>query len=378
MPFKIVRNDLTKMETDAIVNTANEEPIFSTGTDSAVYMAAGAEALLKEREKIGRMEEGQVAITPGFNLPAKYIIHAVSPCYIDGTFGEEEKLRACYRDSLQLAKEYGCKSIAFPLIATGGFGYPKKEGFLVAIQEITAFLLQNEMLVYLVVFDEESTHISKSLYPDLESYIDNHYVEEAFEAEYQLFCEDEDFSEYLVDGTILHDNIEEAPSVCYSVPKSEKKASKKVAKSSEKFLDPGKLEIEDYYEFVDKTDAAIKERLKHVTDTFQEYLFYLIETKGLSNSEVYKRASVTKQLFSKIKLNADYHPDKETAMKLCVGAMLNLDETTDLLGRAGFALSKCNKKDVIYSYFVENKIYDLLTIDLVLEEYGLPCFIDTE
>ena len=128
MPFKIVRNDLTKMQVDVIVNTANEAPIYSSGVDTAVYKAAGEEALLRERRKIGYMEEGDVAITHGFKLPAKYIIHAVSPCYIDGTYGEEKLLRDCYKKSLHLALHNDCKSIAFPLISTGSFGYPKEEG----------------------------------------------------------------------------------------------------------------------------------------------------------------------------------------------------------------------------------------------------------
>ena len=138
MPFEIVRNDITKMKVDAIVNTANEEPIYSSGTDTAIYKAAGEDLLLAERQKIGFMNEGEVAITSGFNLPSKYIIHAVSPCYIDGASGEEDKLRQCYRRSLNLAWQNNCKSIAFPLIATGSFGYPKEEGMSIAVEEIKA------------------------------------------------------------------------------------------------------------------------------------------------------------------------------------------------------------------------------------------------
>ena len=177
MPFKIVRNDITRMQVDAIVNTANEAPTYSTGVDSAVYKAAGEELLLAERKKIGWMEEGEVAITSAFNLSAKYIIHAVSPCYIDGTFGEEEKLRACYQKSLQLAYENRCESIAFPLISTGGFGYPKEEGMRIALDEINAFLLGHEMLIYLVVFDTTSTKLGMNLYPDLEAYIDHEVLD---------------------------------------------------------------------------------------------------------------------------------------------------------------------------------------------------------
>lgn len=153
MPFKIIRNDITKMNTEAIVNTANDHAAVGTGCDSAVYEAAGYQELLEYRKKhIGFVEEGGAFITPGFHLQAKYIIHAVSPYYIDGKHGEEEKLRSCYRKSLQLAKENGVKSIAFPLISTGGFGYPKEEGIRIAADEINTFLFGNEMLIYLVAF----------------------------------------------------------------------------------------------------------------------------------------------------------------------------------------------------------------------------------
>ena len=126
----------------------------------------------------------------------------------------------------------------------------------------------------------------------------------------------------------------------------------------------------------EENESALKERMRHMSDTFQEYLMYLIQIKGLSNTEVYKKALITKQLFSKIKMNPNYHPDKATAMRLCVGARLNLDETKDLLARAGYALSPCDKRDIIFSFFIEREVYDMIEIDIVLEEKGLPCFID--
>ena len=326
MPFKIVRNDLTKMQVDAIVNTANEESTYGDGTDKAVYEAAGMEELLEARRKIGYLEEGQAAITPGFRLPAKYIIHAVSPFYWDGESGEEQKLRACYRNSLNLAEQYNCKSIAFPLIATGSFGYPKEEGMRIALDEINAFLLHHNMLIYLVVFDGKATKLGFSLYPNLEVYIDQKYVCDKRESEYcdRYFASDTEEVEYAV--------------------------------------------IQD--------DSTIEERMAEMTDTFQKQLLYLINKKGFTNAEVYKRAIVTKQLFSKIKKDPNYHPDKATAMRLCVGAKLSMDETKDLLARAGYALSPCDKTDIIFSYFIEHCIYDMIEIDITLEEQGLPCFIE--
>lgn len=185
MPFKIVRNDITKMKTEAIVNTASDHATVGPGCDSAVYKAAGYDELLKYRtEKIGFVPEGEAFITPGFNLQAKYIIHAVSPLYMGGSQGEEEKLRSCYRKSLQIAKMNCIRSIAFPLISTGGFGYPREEGMRIAVDEINAFLLSNDMLIYLVVFDTKATMLGEKIYPDLEAYIDYNYVKDKREEEY--------------------------------------------------------------------------------------------------------------------------------------------------------------------------------------------------
>lgn len=355
MPFKIIRNDLTKMQVDAIVNTANPHPTYSTGTDTAVYKAAGESELLDARQKIGFLNEGEAAITPGFRLSAKYIIHAVSPRYHDGESGEEEKLRACYQKSLQLAAEYQCKSIAFPLIATGNFGYPREEGMRIALDEINAFLMKQDMMVYLVVFDPDSTRLGMHLYPDLEAYIDNHYVRDRIEEEYE-------------ERAFHSERMEKLQPIIRNRRRFSFKSQATVPSNCE--------ERRVFDDFLEENKSALEERMNHMSDTFQEYLMYLIADKNLTNAEVYKRALVTKQLFSKIKLNPDYHPDKATAMRLCVGAGLNLDETKDLLARAGYALSPCDKRDIIFSYFIENEVFDMIEIDIALEEHGLPCFIE--
>lgn len=380
MPFKIVRNDITKMKVDAVVNTANEEPIYSFGVDSAIYKAAGERELLAARQKIGYMNEGEVAITSGYNLPARYIIHAVSPLFIDGNDGEEEKLRACYRKSLRLAYDNGCETIAFPLIATGSFGYPKEEGMRVAIDEINGFLLKHKMLVYLVVFDSETTKIGQNLYPDLKTYIDNNYVEEKKEEEYGYFGR---FlgSERSVRGKEIPRESgqrkslqREISGVCQTSAVSEEKCML-AWEADEDSLDFD-LTDDSYDEFIEEKDRVINERMKHLSDTFQQYLFYLMGEKKMDNVNVYKRAIIDKRQFSKIKNNENYHPDKATALRLCVGAMLNLDETKDLLARAGYALSPCDKRDIIFSYFIEKGIYNVMEIDITLEEHGLPCFIE--
>ena len=379
MPFKIVRNDITRMQVDAIVNTANEAPIYSTGVDTAVYTAAGADELLAERKKIGYMQEGEVAITPGFKLPAKYIIHAVSPCYIDGTFDEEIKLRSCYQKSLGLAYENKCESIAFPLISTGGFGYPKEEAMRIAVDEINAFLLQYEMLVYLVVFDTKSTELGLKLNPALEAYIDHNYICDQREKEYgdryfgSVAKGVPEYSAY----TKYREKIENQTQLCLeSKPEADECRMEAPQMQAPILADDAWDEEDEFYDFLEENESALNERMQHMSDTFQEYLFYLIEAKGLSNTEVYKRAIITKQLFSKIKLNPEYHPDKATAMRLCIGAKLSLDETIDLLARAGYALSPCDKRDIIFSFFIENYVFDMIEIDIALEEHGLPCFIE--
>ena len=378
MPFKIVRNDITRMQVDAIVNTANEEPIYSTGVDTAVYKAAGEQELLAERKKIGYMEEGEVAITPGFKLPAKYIIHAVSPCYIDGTYDEEDKLRSCYKKSLRIASENKCESIAFPLISTGNFGYPKEEAMRIAVDEINAFLLKHDMLVYLVVFDTKSTELALKLSPALEAYIDHNYVCDQREKEYgdrDFGSVPKDSPDYSAYGR-CREKVEKQVKLCVEpefVCNTPSMSTPQTESSKKSF---SKWDEEEYIDFLEESESALSERMQHMSDTFQEYLLYLIDSKGLTNAEVYKRAIITKQTFSKIKLNPQYHPDKSTAMRLCVGARLSLDETIDLLARAGYALSPCDKRDIIFSFFIENNVFDMIEIDIALEEHGLPCFIE--
>lgn len=354
MPFKIVRNDITKMRCDAIVNTANTKPIIGSGCDYAVYKAAGKRRLSEYREKnIGEVPEGDVFLTPGFRLPARYIIHAVSPLYIDGVHGEEEKLRDCYRKSLSLAWEQRCRSIAFPVISTGSFGYPKEEGIRIAADEIQAFLQNHEMLIYLVVFDAQSARYGKRFDKDLQAYIDENYVDAKHHEEYSVQTmalrrdlDDESFSPY--ENDLYEDDLYEEDS---------------------------DEDSEEENEFTELDESKLEERMKHLSDSFSEYLLYLIEEKGMTNADVYKRALVDKKTFSKIKNHTDYHPQKMTAMCLCMGAKLNLDETRDLLARAGYALSPCDKTDIIFSYFIENQIYDMIELDIQLEEHGLLCLI---
>lgn len=384
MPFKIVRNDITKMNTEAIVNTANEYVTVGTGCDHAVYEAAGREELLAYREKyIGRVPEGDAFLTPGFNLKSKYIIHAVSPIYIDGQQGEEKLLRACYQKSLAIAKENNIKSIAFPLISTGGFGYPKEEGMRIAIDEINAFLLSSEMDILLVVFDNKSTELGEHLYPELEAYIDHNYVAEKGIEEYlDVAFESEMYQAMPMQATPMDaktiDAMPMETSTMGNVSKSFMPKSSMAEFAMPSFMVPSVRAEEAVLkedEVIEELEGKLSERLSHLSDTFSQYLLYLIQSKGMENAEVYKRAIVDKKTFSKIKNNPNYHPQKITALCLCVGARLNLDETKDLLARAGYALSPCDMTDIIFSFFIEHEHFDIIDIDIQLEEHGLPCII---
>lgn len=380
MPLKIVRNDITKMNTEAIVNTANAHAAVGPGCDSAIYKAAGYDELLAYRkEKIGYMPEGEVFITPGFNLQAKYIIHAVSPHYQDGDQKEEEKLRSCYSKSLLLAKEKGIKSIAFPLISTGGFGYPKEEGIRIAVDEINAFLLSNDMDIFLVVFDTQSTLLGEKIYPELEAYIDHNYVYSARKMEYgnpYIYSAAPDEPGYKDHFNVIGE-LEERLRRNYvrkeRMMKADMEAPETTEAPAQDYVCDCVSDLWNDEEAEEEFNKKLNERLAHRLDTFSEYLMYLIESKGMKNSDVYNRACVDRRYFSKIKNNKDFHPEKIKALCLCVGARLNLDETKDLLARAGYALSNSDFTDIIFSFFIEQEHYDVMEIDIQLEERGLPC-----
>lgn len=359
MALKIVRNDITQMDTEAIVNTANEEPVIGKGCDYAIYTAAGIDELLEYRkENIGHVDEGEVFITPGFELAARYIIHIVSPKYIKDDEKNEKKLYESYMKGLVLAYENGVESIAIPLISSGSYGYPKEEAARIAITAINEFLTKYNMLVYLVVFDEESNAAVKKKYSDIDEYIDNNYVSEKIHEE----------SHFL--GAMMH--MAQPMGMAES-----KKHSRSVFGKKEAIADREICMCDELEEavFDEEHENMLNERMKHLADSFSEYLLYIISSKGMENAQVYKRALVDKKTFSKIKNNVEYHPQKITALCLCVGAQLNLDETKDMLARAGYALSPCDKTDVIFSYFIENQIYDMIEIDIQLEEHGLSCII---
>ncbi len=403
MAFRIIRNDITKVAADAIVNTANPKPIYASGTDYAIYMAAGAEELLKERQKIGDMEIGQVAATPAFALDAKYIIHTVGPSWIDGEHGEREAVRACYMNSLQLAKELGCESIAFPLIATGVYGFPKADALQIAVSVFSEFLSDVDMQITLVVFDEASFVLSGKIFSGVDAYIDQNYVSDKFDKEYGAAMAHTTWSEH---GPYESERIERRGSKFFGMAAKPSnrpgifdklKARRSDDGASDAKLDAVYQEELDYKEDLSyesdeahekaesyfaaeapmpaaaaKPGRTLDELMSHVGDTWQQSLFRLIDERGYTDTEVYKRANVDRKLFSKIRSNENYQPKKITAVAFALALKLSLDETKDLLGRAGYALSPSSKFDLIIQYFIENEVYDSYTINLALFEHEQP------
>ena len=337
MPFEIVRNDITKMAVDAIVNTANPRAVIGLGTDSMIHEAAGPE-LLRARQEIGYIDIGQAVITPAFDLQAKYVIHTVGPVWDGGSYGEEEYLRSCYENSLRLALENNCLSIAFPLISTGNYGFPKDKALQIAIAAFSTFLLEQEMQIYLVVFDRTSFKLSEKLFQSVASYIDQHYVDECTLAAYGA--------------------VEESRS------RIRRRRDMEICES--RCLQE---EMLPYAPMVASKAASLEDMLRQTDAGFTETLLKLIDKTGKKDSEIYKKALLSKQHFSKIRNNPNYKPTKPTAISLALALELNLEETKDLIGRAGYALTNSSKFDLIIRYFIEQGNYNVVEINIALYEF---------
>lgn len=375
MPFQIIRNDITKVKADAIVNTANPNVAVGDGVDSAIYKAAGKKKLLEARKKIGLLMPGEVAITDAFDLDAKYIIHASGPWWTDGSKGEEECLRSCYAKALQLAKDYGCNSIAFPLLATGTYGFPKELGIQIAVDTFTAFLEENDIEITLAVFGSEDVTISGKLVEDVASFVDDGYVATALAEEYRNDNYPREIGkrpESRVDSTVQSFRI---PSFLRRENRDEEEDSFDAFPLEEEAKEDEALSVmmPEYLKPVsfEKKTESLEDALKKIyTDSFEKHLQQLINKKGLKNSEVYATANISKQYFSKL-LKGQVKPSKEKMLALAVGLHLNLDETIDFLRIAGYALSPISQTDKIVEYFIEHEDYNVLKIDIVLFDYGL-------
>ena len=332
MPFEIVRNDITNMRVDAIVNTANPRPVIGLGVDSAIHEKAGPQ-LLAARQEIGHIDMGCAAITPAFQLHAKYVIHTVGPVWDGGSYGEEDLLRNCYDNSLRLAVEHGCQSIAFPLISTGNYGFPKDKALQIAISAFSEFLLEHEMQIYLVVFDQTSYKLSEKLFQGVASYIDQHYVDAWQMATYGAPVENR--------RSIRRRR---------EIDRCETMAMRECAPCASKAM-------------------SLEDMLKQADAGFTETLLKLIDQTGKKDSEVYKKANISKQHFSKIRNNPNYKPTKPTAIALALALELDLDAAKDLIGRAGYALTNSSKFDLIIRYFIEQGKYNVVEINMALYEF---------
>ena len=344
MPFEIVRNDITNMQVDAIVNTANPRAVIGLGVDSAIHEKAGPQ-LLAARQEIGPIAMGHAAITPAYQLHAKYVIHTVGPVWDGGSYGEDDLLRSCYDNSLHLAVEHDCQSVAFPLISTGNYGFPKDKALQIAISAFSTFLLESDMQIYLVVFDRAAYKLSEKLFQGVASYIDEHFVDE---------CEKAALEENMRRGRRRRRS--ERMEVCEATEMLEIEscgmpmAAPKAA--------PMALSLED--------------SLKEADAGFSERLLQMIDATGKKDSEIYKKACISKQHCSKIRNNPNYQPTKPTAIALALALELDLESTHDLIGRAGFTLSKSSKFDLIIRYFIEHKEYNVVAINVALYEFDQP------
>lgn len=321
MPLQIVRNDITKMQVDAIVNAANETLLGGSGVDGAIHQAAGPE-LLAECRTLHGCKTGQAKITKGYHLPAKFVIHTVGPVWEGGSYGERELLVSAYRSSLELALEHRCETVAFPLISSGVFGYPKDQALKVAVDTIGDFLLLHDMTVYLVIFDKAAYTISGKLFSDIAAYIDDRYVDE-------------------------HTNSDEERRrrrfrVLASAPMLEAEAAPAAVSGS------------------------LDEALELLDESFSQMLLRKIDEAGLTDAECYKRANVDRRLFSKIRSDIHYKPSKPTAMAFAVALELPLEEAREMLQKAGFAFSHASKFDIIVEYFIAHRNYKIFEINEAL------------
>lgn len=330
MPFEILRNDITKMQVDAIVNPTSSKLFGTAGVDGAIHKIEGPR-LKEQTKKIGPLAPGQCAATKAYKLPSKYIIHAVGPVWKEGNKEAEDILRNCYSNSLKLAEDMGLGSIAFPLISSGAFGFPKDIALSIAVSTIGEFLLFSDIMVYLLVYDRRAYQLSEELYASIEAYIDDNYIEE-----HQL-----------------HRRIRGLKSV--EAISYEDALLEEYSDQSIKAAMPSKRSLDDI--------------VKHLDESFSAMLLRLIDEKELRDPDVYKKANVTKQTFSKIRNNIDYNPSKSTALAFAIALELNLDMTKDLLLKAGYALSNSSRFDVILSYFIEKQNYNIFEINEVLFAY---------
>lgn len=338
MPFHIIRQDITKMQVDAIVNAANTALKPGGGVCGAIFSAAGAEKLKKECEKIGHCPTGHAVITKGYALPARYIIHTAGPVWQGGGNSESALLYACYRNCLDIARKKRLKSIAFPLISGGIYGYPKDQAIEIAHRAISDFLLMEEMEIYLTVFSSDAFHFSTKRFADVAAYIDDHYVDAHLYSRQSERMRTNEFAQA-------------AP-----MPAFREKAKRPG------WPEPGDLPAP-------APAPCLQDAVKNLDESFSQALFRIIDEKGLKDPQVYKKANLSRKLFSKIRVDSQYRPKKTTALALAIALELNLEETNLFLSRAGYILSHSHIGDIIVEYFIQQKHYNIFDINAALFDF---------
>lgn len=341
MPIRIVRNDITKMAVDAIVNAANSSLLGGGGVDGCIHRAAGPE-LLAECRGLGGCETGDAKVTGAYRLPCKYVIHTVGPVWRGGNYGERELLACCYRRSLELALERGCETVAFPLISSGVYGYPKDQALQAAMETIGEFLLNHDLTVYIVVFDKVSYQIGGKLFSDIAAYIDQRYVDEHTDRALERS---------------RRQALWDAPMACPPPMRWDDRQAEGTG--------PAFGEGQPLMAGI-AASTSLSDALKRLDEGFSQSLLRLIDQKGMTDAQCYKKANIDRKLFSKIRSNPAYRPSKPTALAFAVALELSLDETVELLKKAGFALSRSSKFDIIVEYFISRGCYDVFTINEAL------------
>ncbi len=351
MPLQFVRNDITRMHVDAIVNAANTSLLGGGGVDGAIHRAAGP-GLLEECRTLNGCRTGEAKLTGGYQLPCRYVIHTVGPVYEDGKHNEKELLQSCYRNSLELAVFHKCESVAFPLISAGVYGYPKQEAFSDAVEAITEFLTDHEITVYLVIFDRDSFAVSEDLRLSVESYIDDHYAETHLD----MRAENRRPVPHGLGAAFFSEKM-------HAVFHSSEDAALQPAE--EAALKP----VENKAFRPVKKKKSLQEAVNALDESFSEMLLRKIDEKGMKDSDCYKKANIDRKLFSKIRSDSHYRPSKPTVLAFAVALELPLEETREMLMKAGFALSPSSKFDVIVQYFIENREYNIYKINEALFLY---------
>ncbi|MBE5793496.1 MAG: macro domain-containing protein [Clostridiales bacterium] len=394
MPFTIVRNDITRMAVDAIVNSAAPHLLGGGGADGKIHRVAGPE-LAQACRKLGGCKPGQVKLTEGYGLPCRYVIHTVGPVWMGGFFGEEETLRACYRHALELAQEKGLETVAFPLISSGIFAYPRDKALRIAMDEIRDFVLDNDLMVYLVVYDAESFRISSRLQQDIQQFVDDRYVAE-HSGEQLAYAPEPPQTESVSHSAPvpeIPDGIREAkrPLLMQNAVPFAKEISvwqEEEAPTADDFMEAdweipdgcGAFASDTYgdsapnYVSCREVDheAILRDLLSQQDESFTQRLLRLIDEHGMTDPECYRRANVDRRLFSKIRNHPHYQPSKQTALAFAIALRLNRAETDQLLRTAGLALSPSSRFDLVVEYFIQKGIYDVMQINEALYAFDLP------